>query len=129
MARGNFARRGVRAQCVRIRSGIGRLLLQTEFDPALTGVVDGFGCDAYKKNPVETGGICRRASAGLPPDWQGLLQCFVQLGMNVPESEEQLRLVIAAVRDNGCDGINFYNRSESPPKMLAWLAKIMPTFN
>jgi hypothetical protein len=30
MARGNFARRGVRAQCVRIRSGMGRLVLQTE---------------------------------------------------------------------------------------------------
>jgi hypothetical protein len=29
------------------------------------------------------------------------------------------------VRDGGCEGINFYNRSEAPPKMLGWLPQAM----
>jgi len=105
-----------------------RLLLQTGFDPSLKGLVDGFGCGAYQKNAVETGRICRAACRDIPAEWKGLLQCFIQLGMGVPKSETQLRQIIEAVQKQGCNGINFYNRSESPPKMLAWLAKIMPNF-
>lgn len=105
-----------------------RLLLQTGFDPSLKGLVDGFGCGAYQKNAAETAKICRDARKNIPTEWNGLLQCFIQLGMGVPKSETQLRQIIEAVRKQGCNGINFYNRSESPPKMLAWLAKIMPTF-
>jgi hypothetical protein len=105
-----------------------RLLLQTNFDPALAGVVDGFACGAYGKTGPETALICRHSNAAVPCDWNGLLQCFIQLGAGVPASERQLRSIISAVRDGGCNGINFYNRSESPPQMLKWLAKILPAF-
>ena len=63
-----------------------------------------------------------------PAKWDGLLQCLIQLGMGVPESERQLAAIITAVRDGGCNGINFYNHSESPPKMLRWLENILPQF-
>jgi len=111
-----------------LRGSACRLLLQTEFDPALADSADGFGCAAYQQSPSETLRICDRASLDLPEQWNGLLQCFVQLGMGVPQSEQQLYDIIAAVRDGGCNGINFYNRSEAPPKMLAWLAKTLPLF-
>jgi hypothetical protein len=48
--------------------------------------------------------------------------------VGVPESEEQLREIIEVVRDGGCNGINFYNYSESPPKMLGWLENVLPGF-
>jgi hypothetical protein len=106
-----------------------RLLLQTPFDPALTGVADGFGCGAYQQSPEETLRICSQASVALPAGWNGILQCFIQLGMGIPKNEEQLRAIITSVRNGGCNGINFYNRSESPPKMLNWLSRIMPVFH
>jgi len=105
-----------------------RLLLQTPFDPALAGVADGFACGAYGRTGPETASICRQAKAAVPRDWNGLLQCFIQLGVGIPANEKQLRAIISAVRDEGCNGINFYNRSESPPRMLKWLANILPDF-
>jgi hypothetical protein len=105
-----------------------RLLLQSNFDPALALVADGFACGAYGKTGPETASICRQAKAAVPRDWNGLLQCFIQLGAGIPASEKQLREIISAVRDGGCNGINFYNRSESPPRMLKWLANILPDF-
>jgi hypothetical protein len=105
-----------------------RLLLQTSFDPALARVADGFACGAYGKTGPETALICHEARAAVPRDWNGLLQCFIQLGAGIPASEKQLRSIISAVRDEGCNGINFYNRSESPPQMLKWLANILPAF-
>jgi len=32
------------------------------------------------------------------------------------------------VQNGGCNGINFYNRSEAPPKMLTWLPAVMKEF-
>jgi hypothetical protein len=106
-----------------------RLLLQTEFDPALAQVVDGFACGAYGKTGPETAIICRGAKHKLPSNWPGLLQCFIQLGAGVPANEGQLREIISSVQNAGCNGINFYNRSESPPKMLKWLANVLPDFS
>lgn len=105
-----------------------RLLLQSGFEPELAGVVDGFACGAYQKNPVQTEAICRDAKAALPADWPGLFQCFIQLGMGVPRTKSQLRQIIAAVQAGGCQGVNFYNHSESPPRMLGWLAQTLPLF-
>ncbi|MGH8022966.1 MAG: hypothetical protein ACRED1_05265, partial [Limisphaerales bacterium] len=105
-----------------------RLLLQSEFDADLAEAVDGFACCAYQKGPAKTLAICRRAKGRIGRGWHGLLQCFVQLGMGVPRSQRQLEEIIAAGRDGGCNGINFYNRSESPPKMLDWLAASLPAF-
>ncbi len=103
-----------------------RLLLQSGFDPELADVVDGFACGAYQKTAQETLASCRTGSSVLPRDWPGLMQCFIQLGMGVPKSEQQLREIIRAVRVGGCNGINFYNRSEAPPKMLQWLKNVLP---
>ena len=105
-----------------------RLLLQSPFDSALVNVAAGFACGAYQKTPEQTLRICRTARAALPKHWKGLFQCFIQLGVGVPESEEQLREIIEVVRDGGCNGINFYNYSESPPKMLGWLENVLPGF-
>ena len=105
-----------------------RLLLQTGFDPDLGDVVDGFACFAFQKYPGETLSICSEAKRSVPVKWNGLLQCCVQLGMGVPESEEHLRKIIAAVKKSGCNGINFYNRSEAPPRMLSWLKNVLPEF-
>jgi hypothetical protein len=105
-----------------------RLLLQSGFEPALARVVDGFACDAYRKNPEETSSICRAGEAAVPEHWNGLFQCLIQLGMGIPESKLQLQNIITAVRDSGCNGVNFYNYSESPPKMLGWLSEVLPTF-
>ncbi len=105
-----------------------RLLLQSEFDPALASVVDGFACVAYEKTPADTLRICRAAKRAADQNWKGLLQCFIQLGRGTPESEKQLRGIIQGVQNGGCNGINFYNRSEAPPKMLTWLAAVMKEF-
>jgi len=105
-----------------------RLLLQSPFDAALAAVADGFACGAYQKTPAETLKICRAGHAAVPKNWEGLFQCFIQLGMGIPESEKQLHGIIEAVRGGGCNGINFYNLSESPPKMLGWLKNILPQF-
>jgi hypothetical protein len=45
--------------------------------------------------------------------------------MGVPGSREQLEQIVTAVRDSGCTGINFYNHSESPPRMLQWLEEVL----
>ncbi len=105
-----------------------RLLLQTEFEPELEDIADGFSCFAFQKSPPETFSICRKAKSTLPKNWNGLLQCGVQLGMGVPKNERQLREIISAVEKSGCNGINFYNRSEAPPKMLSWLKNVLPEF-
>jgi hypothetical protein len=105
-----------------------RLLLQTPFDPVLEGVADGFACIAYGTPPLQTRSICRQSVAALPRNWPGILQCLVQLGMGVPESERQLRGIVNAIATSGCNGVNFYNRSESPPKMLNWLKAAMKEF-
>ncbi|MDB6026639.1 MAG: hypothetical protein JWM68_2862, partial [Verrucomicrobiales bacterium] len=104
-----------------------RLLLQSEFEPELAGVVDGFSCFAFTKTSAETQSICESARQAIPNDWKGLLQCCIQLGMGVPQSEQDLRDIIQAVANGGCNGIAFYNRSEAPPKMLQWLKTIGAT--
>jgi len=103
-----------------------RLLLQSGFDPNLADVVDGFACGAYGMEPAAVAETCRAARSVVADDYNGLLQCFVRLGNGVPRSEEELAAIVDAVAGGGCDGINFYNRSEAPPKMLAWLARVMP---
>lgn len=105
-----------------------RLLMQTDYDAGLDDIADGFGCASYLKTPAQTLTICRDSKSRLPKTWNGLLQCFVQLGMGIPSSEEQLRGIIAAVHEAECNGINFYNRSEAPPKMLRWLAQTLSEF-
>ncbi len=128
--RRNFARSLVTAiKCDALKDTGCRLLLQTPFDPALADVVDGFACDAFRKSPAETRLICKEAKETVPRGWKGLFQCLIQLGMGVPKSENELRRIISAVCAGGCNGINFYNLSESPPKMLGWLAKNLPDFN
>jgi hypothetical protein len=103
-----------------------RLLLQSGFDPHLAGIADGFACVAYNNSPEETEAICREGHRCLPVSWKGLFQCLVQLGMGVPRSEAQLVETIQALQRGGCNGVNFYNRSESPPKMLRWLQDALP---
>lgn len=102
-----------------------RLLLQTPYDVALEDVADGFACGAYGLLPTETRSTCASAAAIVPDGWQGLLQCLVRLGMGVPSTRQQLGEIVAAVRSGGCDGIAFYNRSESPPKMLKWMGDVL----
>lgn len=110
-----------------LRGGTCRLLLQTGFDPAPSGAVDGFACVAYEKSAAETRQICQdlRRSAG---SWRGLLQCLVQLGNGIPKSEREFLELLSALSAGGCNGVNFYNYSESPPKMLEWLARVLPRF-
>ncbi len=104
-----------------------RLLLQSGFDAGLASVADGFASAAYRKTPQETLKICAgaRRAAGT---WNGLLQCFIQLGMGTPRSKQELAEILRAVRSGGCNGINFYNRSEAPPRMLAWVREVMKEF-
>ena len=98
-----------------------RILLQEGYDTELARVTDGFACWVYGKRPAESLEVCRAARAACPPDWDGELQCYVRLGMGVPANEAELRAIVEAVRDGGCNGLNFYNRSEAPPKMLGWV--------
>ena len=100
-----------------------QLLMQSGYDAALArrGGVDGFACGAYGLSPREVARTCRDALRPVPKRWDGLLQCFVRLGNGVPQSQRQLRAIVSAVADAGCNGINFYNHSEAPPKMLGWL--------
>lgn len=105
-----------------------RLLLETGFDEELAGAVDGFATAAYQQPPENVFKICRSANRARPRTWNGLMQCFIQLGMGVPRTKDQLHGIVRAVRDGGCNGINFYNRSESPSKMLGWLPAVMKDF-
>jgi hypothetical protein len=105
-----------------------RLLLETGWDDQLAEVVDGFACIAYRASPQRTLGICRDATHIQNKKWSGLMQCLVQLGMGVPRSEKELQSIVRAVAQGGCNGINFYNRSESPPTMLNWLSKALKEF-
>ena len=101
-----------------------RLLLQTPFEAELLNDVDGFSCFSFGKSAAETEAICREATAPLPKSWNRITQCCVQLGMGIPRTQIELQEIINAVSRGGCNGIAFYNRSESPPKMLAWLKAI-----
>lgn len=105
-----------------------RLILQTPFDSEIADVVDGFACGAYGQSPAQVSQTCRRFKKSLSRDWASLAQCFIQLGIGVPASEAELRKIIEAVGKSGCNGINFYNRSESPPRMLQWLANVLPDY-
>lgn len=105
-----------------------KLMLQSEFDPACAPYTEGFACSAYGHPPREVHSVCRKARAACPPDWTGTLQCFIQLGAGTPRSEHELRQIIEGVRNGGCNGINFYNHSESPPQMLKWLSRTLPSF-
>jgi hypothetical protein len=108
-----------------------RLLMQSGYDAALAGSggggdagdagVDGFACGVYGLAPREVARTCRDALRPVPSEWDGLFQCFVRLGNGVPRSCDQLCAIVRAVVHAGCNGINFYNRSEAPPKMLGWL--------
>lgn len=110
-----------------LRGSSCRLLLQSPYDPELAGVVDGFATASYGKNAEETMQLCSalRDEAG---SWDGLLQCFIQLGMGIPRSEAELFRIVEAAHQGGCNGVNFYNKSEAPSKMLAWLADVLPAF-
>ena len=105
-----------------------KLLLQTPFDSALAETADGFACGAYRETPENVLHICRKETASLPSNWGGLFQCFIQLGMGIPTTDKQLQEIVEAVHKGGCNGINFYNFSESPPKMLSWLKNVLPQF-
>jgi hypothetical protein len=98
-----------------------RLLLQTGYRAGLAAAADGFACSAYGKSPIETLEICRVGSRAVPSEWKGEFNCYIRLGLGVPRDAAELRGIVEAVRDGGCDGIAFYNRSESPPKMLSWI--------
>lgn len=98
-----------------------RLLLQGGYNSNVASAVDGFACNAYGRSPVETLEICRESRRALPADWKGEFNCYIRLGMGVPRDSAELRGIVEAVRDGGCRGLAFYNRSESPPKMLSWI--------
>jgi hypothetical protein len=102
-----------------------RLLLQTGYEEDLAGVVDGFACGAYGRSPAETLETCRESSRAVPADWEGELNCYIRLGLGVPRDAAELRGIVEAVRDGGCRGLAFYNRSESPPKMLSWIRRAL----
>lgn len=105
-----------------------RLLVQTGVDADLADAVDGFACFAFGTSPSRTSAICKSEGVTVPENWNGIVQCCIQLGCGVPTSEKQLFQIVQAVAASGCNGINFYNYSESPPKMLAWLAGVLPKF-
>lgn len=98
-----------------------RLLMQTPFDPGLQSIADGFAYFAYGQTPAQVSETCRAARKAIPSDYPGLIQCLIRLGRGIPDSEAQLRQIVQAVGQAGFNGINFYNRSEAPPKMLSWL--------
>ncbi|HZZ43402.1 MAG TPA: hypothetical protein VFE58_10735 [Tepidisphaeraceae bacterium] len=98
-----------------------QLLLETPPDVSLANTVDGFASFAYAQTPAQVAVTCLAAKKTLPADWSGLLQCLIRLGQGIPSSPSQLRDIITAVRSAGFNGINFYNHSESPPKMLSWI--------
>lgn len=106
-----------------------RILLQTEFDADLSKTVDGFACASYQRTAKQTREICKAATDGPAKNFKGLMQCLVQLGMGTPGSEDELREIISAVAQDRCNGINFYDYSEAPPKMLSWLARTLPAFS
>ena len=80
--------------------------------------VDGFACGIYGLAPREVARACRAALRPVPSVWDGLFQCFVRLGNGVPRRRRRrrrsdLRAIVRAVADAGCNGINFYNRCRS----------------
>jgi len=105
-----------------------KLLLQSEYRAELAHFVHGFGCGAYQQRPAQVADTCRKAARRLPAEWEGLFQCFVQLGCGVPNSRKQLQAILAAASTGGCNGVTFYNRSESPPKMLSWVKQALSHF-
>jgi hypothetical protein len=98
-----------------------RLLLQSGYQAEVAHSVDGFACGAYGQPPDKVLDIVRRATGLLPEKWQGDFPCFIRLGMGVPASPQQLRAIVGAVKEGGSTGPVFYNYSESPPRMLAWV--------
>jgi hypothetical protein len=98
-----------------------KLLMQSGYDADTAHVVDGFACGAYGQLPEQVLETVRKAASAVPAGWSGDFPCFIRLGMGVPPSAEQLKAIVAAVRDGGSTGPIFYNYSESPPKMLSWV--------
>ena len=98
-----------------------KLLMQSGYQPDIAGAVDGFACGAYGQPPAKVLETVRTATGKLPPGWRGDFPCFIRLGMSVPADPSQLRGIVEAVKAGGSTGPIFYNYSESPPKMLAWV--------
>jgi len=98
-----------------------RLIMLGGYQAGLAAVADGFSCMAYGKSAAETMGICAEFRGQVPSSWKGALTCHIRLGMGRPKDAAELRAIVQAVRQSGCNGIGFYNRSESPPRMLSWI--------
>jgi hypothetical protein len=98
-----------------------KLLMQGGYQQEIAHVADGFACSAYGQPPEQVLETVKRATAALPAGWNGDFPCFIRLGMGIPETAEQLRAIVAAVKKGGSTGPAFYNYSESPPKMLSWV--------
>jgi len=98
-----------------------KLLIQDGYQPEIAKAVDGFASWVYGKPPKEVLEVVKQGRSRIPSDWEGDYPCFVRLGMGVPESLEQLREIVLALKNGGSTGPIFYNYSESPPKMLGWI--------
>ncbi|MDD8015641.1 MAG: hypothetical protein PHX45_08100 [Acidobacteriota bacterium] len=98
-----------------------RLIMLGGYQAGLAAAADGFSCMAYGKSAAETMGICAEFRGQVPSSWKGALTCHIRLGMGRPKDAAELRAIVQAVRQSGCNGIGFYSRSESPPRMLSWI--------
>ncbi|MGH9338057.1 MAG: hypothetical protein ACRD1R_00325 [Acidobacteriota bacterium] len=98
-----------------------KLLMQGGYRREIAAAVDGFSTGAYGQPPEEVLAIVRQALSAAPPGWEGDFPCFIRLGMGIPESPQQLREIVKAVKEGGSTGPVFYNYSESPSKMLSWI--------
>jgi hypothetical protein len=96
-----------------------KLFLQEKYTPELAEVCDGFAAWAYGKPPSEIEEI---VNSGKPNHWSGEYHCYLRLGMNLPASERELCEMVLAAKRGGSTGPIFYNYSETPPKMLGWIA-------
>lgn len=105
-----------------------RLIMLGGYQTGLAAAADGFSCMAYGMSASETMDICAGFRKEVPSSWKGLLACHVRLGMGRPNDAGELRAIVQAVRQSGCNGIGFYNRSESPPRMLGWIKSSLRGF-
>ena len=99
-----------------------KLLMGDLYQQGVADACDGFGTyNTYGKPPDKVLEIVKQAVAEIPSTWKGAFHTYIQLGMGIPASEQQLREIVLAVKQAGSSGPIFYNYSESPMKMLGWI--------
>tara|TARA_A100001037_G_scaffold306712_1_gene354462 strand:- start:71686 stop:72867 length:1182 start_codon:yes stop_codon:yes gene_type:complete len=96
-----------------------KLFMLEKFDPDVSKFVDAFYISVYGKSFSEAYNIVANEKKSIPENSR--LFAGISLGFNSFFNSKELIDVTNSVIDAGAYGVNYYNYSESPKRVLDWL--------